>query len=45
VLLSNQYTLVNLDDLEGSDTPDAIRQRDAIFYFLKVEKTANESKF
>jgi hypothetical protein len=25
--------------------PDAIRQRDAIFYFLKVNKTANESKF
>ena len=43
MLLSNQYTLVNLDDLEGPDTPDAIRQRDA--KFLKVNKTANDSKF
>jgi hypothetical protein len=25
-------------------TPDAIRQRGAIFQFLKVNKTANESK-
>ena len=30
---------------EGPDTPDAIRQRDAIFQFLKVNKTANDSKF
>jgi hypothetical protein len=26
-------------------SPDAIRQRDAIFLFLKVNKTANDSKF
>jgi hypothetical protein len=32
-------------ELTGPDTPDAIRQRDAIFLFLKVNKTVNESKF
>ena len=27
------------------DTPDAIRQRGAIFQFFKVNKTANERNF
>ena len=27
------------------DTPDAIRQRGAIFQFLKVDKIANERRF
>jgi hypothetical protein len=31
--------------LKGRATPDAIRQRGAIFQFLKVNKTANERKF
>jgi hypothetical protein len=30
---------------KGRDTPDTIRQRDAIFQFLKVNKTASERKF
>jgi hypothetical protein len=39
ILIHNKFTT------EGPDTPDAIRQRDANFQFLKVNKTASESKF